>query len=431
VMRNPTTRSVVIAPDAGVNRERDQRRRTRSLPLVRPLLVVLHRWFGLGIALFLFLAGVTGAVIAWNGEIDAALNPEFYNARTAGPPLPALELAKRVEAANPRLRITYLPLGVEPGRTLQAHVEGRIDPEHQAPYALGFNRIAIDPATGEIQARREWGALSLSRLDLMPALYEFHHTLYLPFTVGGIATGIWLMGFVAMVWLVDSVIALTLSFPSIKTWRKSFAFRMKRGGYARTFDLHRSGGVWIWGVLIVIAVTSISVALPGPVMRPIVSFFSPLSSTPFYDAHRLPMPKPGGTALPRERMLELASAAGRELGIAAAPGAIYYEPSLNVYVIGYFAPGGDDGEGPLGNPWLYWNAQTGERIASNLPGRGSAGDIFLETQFPLHSGRIAGVPGRIAVSFAGVMVALLSVTGLLIWLKKRRARNTPRTPHLR
>jgi len=54
-----------------------------------------------------------------------------------------------------------------------------------------------------------------------------------------------------------------------------------------------------------------------------------------------------------------------------------------------------------------------------IPGTGTAGDMFLQLQFPLHSGRIAGVPGRIFISFMGLVVAGLSVTGIVIWLKRR------------
>jgi hypothetical protein len=50
----------------------------------------------------------------------------------------------------------------------------------------------------------------------------------------------------------------------------------------------------------------------------------------------------------------------------------------------------------------------------NIPGAGSAGDIFLQAQFPLHSGRILGLPGRIFVSATGLLVAMLSVTGIIL-----------------
>ncbi|WP_370551375.1 PepSY domain-containing protein [Glaciimonas sp. PAMC28666] len=40
----------------------------------------------------------------------------------------------------------------------------------------------------------------------------------------------------------------------------------------------------------------------------------------------------------------------------------------------------------------------------------------------MHSGRIFGLTGRILISIMGVIVAMLSATGLLIWFRKRRAR---------
>ena len=283
---------------------------------MRPVFVRLHRWFGIGIALFLFVSGVTGAVIAWNRELDAALNPEFYYARTHAPALLPLDIANRVEAADPRLHITYLPLGVEPGSTLQVRVEGRLDPATQAPYELGFNQLAIDPATGIVQARREWGALSVTRLNLMPFLYQFHYTLYLPTTASGIAIGVWLLGIVGIVWLFDSVIALVLAFPSPKTWRKSLMFRVRRGGYALVFDLHRSGGVWVWAMLGMIALTSISMNLEKPVMRPVVSFFSTLAPTPESMAQPA---RPGAARLSRERIVELAAIAGRKMKLESPP----------------------------------------------------------------------------------------------------------------
>jgi len=48
--------------------------------------------------------------------------------------------------------------------------------------------------------------------------------------------------------------------------------------------------------------------------------------------------------------------------------------------------------------------------------------VFLQAMFPLHSGRIIGVAGRVLMSVLGLAVAVLSVTGVLIWARKRRAR---------
>lgn len=388
---------------------------------MRRQLVRLHRWFGIAIALFLFVAGLTGAIIAWDHELDAALNPTFFKARTAAPALSGLELARRVEAADPRLQVTYLPLAAEPGHTLQMMVLPRTNPATQQPYPLDFNQIAVDPATGDIQGRREWGAVSLARLNLIPFIYKLHYTLHLPFT-GGIDTGTWLMGIVGIVWLFDSVIALWLSFPSLKAWRKSFAFRLGRGGYALTFDLHRSGGVWIWGVLVIVALTSVSMNLSGPVVRPVVSMFSALTPDPINNPEILRKPQPGDQVLSRERIVQLAEQAGRAQNLKVPPGGVYYAELLHAYGVGFYAAGNDHGDLGLGNPWMYWDAATGKPLGVQIPGKGSAGDIFMQVQFPLHSGRILGLGGRIVISAMGIAVAVLSATGLLIWLKKLNAR---------
>lgn len=388
---------------------------------MRRQLVRLHRWFGIAIALFLFIAGLTGAIIAWDHELDAALNPSFFKARTAGPALPGLELARRVEAADPRLQVTYLPLTAEPGHTLQMMVLPRTNPATQQPYPLDFNQIAVDPATGAIQGRREWGAVSLAPLNLIPFIYKLHYTLHLPFT-GGIDTGTWLMGIVGIVWLFDSVIALWLSFPSFKAWRKSFAFRFGRGSYALTFDLHRSGGVWIWGLLVIVALTSVSMNLSAPVVRPVVSMFSTLTPDPINNPEILRKPQPGDQVLSRERIVRLAEQAGKAQNLTVPPGGVYYAELLHAYGVGFYAPGNDHGDLGLGNPWMYWDAATGKPLGAQIPGKGTAGDIFMQVQFPLHSGRILGLGGRIVISAMGIAVAVLSATGLLIWRKKLNAR---------
>jgi uncharacterized iron-regulated membrane protein len=391
---------------------------------MRPLLVRLHRWFGLGIAAFLFLAGLTGAVIAWDHELDAMLNPSFFHSETAGAPLPALELARRLEAEEPHAVVTFMPLAVEPGQTWIARVEPRPDPQTGKPYALDFNQVALDPVTGAEQGRRMWGKPSLARLNLIPFLYQLHYTLFLP-TKMGIDFGVWTMGVVGIVWLFDGFIAIVLAFPSLKSWRKSLAFRVKRGGYALTFDLHRSGGVWLWGLLIVVAVTSISMNLGAQVVRPVVSVFSTLSPDPFRSVAPGPALTPAEATAARERIVANAADVGRREGITAPPGGLFAVPAFGVYGVGYYAAGNDHGDAGLGNPWLVMNARTGQVLGRQIPGHGNAGDIFIQAQFPLHSGRIAGLPGRIAISFTGLVVAILSVTGVLIWLKKARARRKP------
>ena len=64
--------------------------------------------------------------------------------------------------------------------------------------------------------------------------------------------------------------------------------------------------------------------------------------------------------------------------------------------------------------------------AGRVPWEGTSGDVFMQLQFPLHSGRIAGTPGRVAISLLGIVVAMLSITSIVVWAKKRAARHSAR-----
>jgi uncharacterized iron-regulated membrane protein len=388
---------------------------------MRGALVLVHRWVGLAIAGFLFVAGLTGAFISWDHELDAWLNPTLFDAPSSSAPRAPLELARQAERADPRMQVTFLPLSVEPGGTLLLGVEARPDPTTGKAQALDFNQLALDPATGEPRGQRFWGQPSLTRENLLPFLYRLHYSLTLPL-VSGVDIGVLLMGVVGMAWAIDCLVSLWISFPNLRTWRKSFAFRWRERGYRLLFDSHRSGGVWIWLLLLTLAVTSVSMNLEREIVRPLVSLVSPLSDDPFSTRTPRAPDEPALPALSREQVLASATAQAKARGWTAPAGGIFYSPLYDVYGVGFYRPGEDHGDGGLGNPWLYFDGKTGKPAGALTPGKGSAGDIFLQAQFPLHSGRILGLPGRIFVSVLGLAVAGLSATGVVIWARKRRTR---------
>lgn len=391
---------------------------------LRPPLVLLHRWFGLAVALFLFISGLTGAVISWDHELDAWLNPQLFHAASApdtGAARSGLELAAQVEARDPRVRVNYTLTALEPGHTALMSVEGKIDPATGKPYELGYNQVAVDPVSGKLQGTRQWGEVSLARENLLPFLYKLHYTMHIP-DGWGIEFGVWLMGIIGIVWFVDCFIALYLSFPNLRSWRKSLAFRWKEKGHKLNFDLHRSGGVWVWLLLLILAVTSVSMNLQTQVMRPLVAKFSTLSPNAFDSRTPQPPEKPVEPLLTREQAVVLAKAEAAKRGWTLPAGGVFYSSSYGLYGVGFFEADNDHGDGGLGNAWLYFDGRDGSAAGGVIPGTGSAGDIFLQAQFPLHSGRILGLPGRIMISVMGLLVAMLSATGLIIWLRKRRAR---------
>jgi uncharacterized iron-regulated membrane protein len=391
---------------------------------MRRTLVLIHRWAGLFTAVFLFLAGTTGALISWDHELDEWLNPHLFDAKSGGTNRPSedgLALAKHIEKSDPRVRIGFVPLATEPGHTQVIGVKPRIDPATGKPYPLDFDQVAIDPVTREVQGRRMWGEVSLKRENLLPFLYRLHYSMHIPRGFG-LDLGMLLMGIVAIVWTLDAFIALWISFPNLRSWRKSFAFRFREGGYKLNFDLHRSGGVWLWGLMLMLGITAISMNLQREVVRPVVSLFSPLTKGPFDVRATRGVDAPIEPSLSREDAIAVARAEAEKHAITAPVGGIFYGDLYGVYGVGFFEPDNGHGDGGLGNPWIYVDGRSGKLAGARIPGEGTAGDLFMQLQFPLHSGRILGLPGRIMISLLGLMVAMLSVTGIVIWARKRRAR---------
>jgi len=101
---------------------------------------------------------------------------------------------------------------------------------------------------------------------------------------------------------------------------------------------------------------------------------------------------------------------------------VYYEARYGFYNVSFFHPGADAGAGGMGLSSLYMDTRDGRVLSQNVPWKGTAADVFVQLQFPFHSGRILGIPGRILMSLMGVMVSMLSVTDLVIWERKRRSR---------
>lgn len=128
---------------------------------------------------------------------------------------------------------------------------------------------------------------------------------------------------------------------------------------------------------------------------------------------------PAEPTFTRAQVIDVARAEATRRRWTTPAGGTFYEAQSGLYGVGFYEPGHDHGDGGLGNPWLYFRG-----ASQAVPGEGSAGDIFMQAQFPVHSGRIFGLAGRIAVTVVGLLVATLSATGLVIWFCRRRRKLT-------
>jgi uncharacterized iron-regulated membrane protein len=395
--------------------------------MTRRIWELAHRWVGLAIAGFLFVSGLTGAVIAWEHELDALLNPTMTRTDSAGPFRSPFELAAMIEARDPRAEVSYITLMSEPGEALLFGVDPRMDPATGTLFDLGYSEVFVDPVTGEETGRRAWGAVwPISTENLMSFLYVLHYTLHIPAFWGIDHWGTWLMGGIALLWLVDCFVGFYLTLPMKHPLRSRLsrwgpAWKIKKTGsfYRINFDIHRAFGLWTWLVLFVLAFSSVALNLHDEVFYPAVSLFS--ETTPNAYESRTPTE----TIAPHfdfAQILARATTDAAARGWSEPPGYIYYGRGYGMYEVSFFQPGEIRGVAGAGAKQLFYDGSDGSLIGEWQPWRGSAADALIEVQFPLHSGRIIGLPGRILVSAMGLVVAALSVTGVVIWWRKRNAR---------
>ena len=74
-----------------------------------------------------------------------------------------------------------------------------------------------------------------------------------------------------------------------------------------------------------------------------------------------------------------------------------------------------------GRTQLFINQYTGRILAKRLPENDTLADTVAVWQFPLHNGEAFGLLGRWVVFFSGMTPAILYTSGMLVWIRKRKA----------
>ncbi|MCW5599949.1 MAG: PepSY domain-containing protein, partial [Nitrosomonas sp.] len=372
---------------------------------------------------------------------------------TQGSAQSPLLLAEQIEARYPEIAVRSLPLFVEEGESLVFGVAPRVDPVTQKLFEPGFNQVFIDPVSGEELGKREWGAVwPINKETFVSFLYKLHYTLHLPEMWGIDRWGIWLLGIIAILWTFDCFVGAYLTLPARKRsqlkaedrqasddaladdtvivsksfwqrWQPAWKIRMGAGSYKLNFDLHRAVSLWTWGVVFIVAFTAFSLNLFREVFHPMMNTFSQVTPTPFDQRERTPKHEPVTPELSFAEVIAIARVDAQARGWEEPAGSVFYAQNFGIYGVQFFHPEADHGVGGVGHKRLYYDAVDGRYLGDRQPWKGTAADIFIQAQFPLHSGRILGLPGRILISVMGLVVAMLSVTGVYIWWKKRIARS--------
>jgi uncharacterized iron-regulated membrane protein len=401
---------------------------------MRQVFVLIHRYLGLTLALFLMLAGMTGSFIAFYDELETLLHPEF---RRVQPPaqqaaISAVTLAAMLQARYPDAMFNRINLHHAADEAVSFYLQPRPGNKNGS----ANDEIFVNPYTGQVLAERKWGDITQGSINLLPFLYRLHFSLALE------KTGRFILGIVALVWTLDCFIGAYLTLPSrqrrssvrlqskgnswVKRWWRAWQVRWQGGAAKVNFDLHRAGGLWLWAMLLVFAWSSVAFNLRDvyyPVMGSLFTKQSFGEDIPRLAQPLLPPGLDANAALTTGRSLMQQLSQANQFAIHHEA-KLYYDAGKGTYT--YIVNSSRDVSEKSANTAVMFNANSGERLAVYLPTGAAAGDTITEWIVTLHMARVWGLPMQIFVSTMGVGVFGLSVTGVLIWLKKRHARKQVR-----
>ncbi len=388
--------------------------------MIRRYAVIAHRWVGLGLALFLIIEGLTGSLLAFNVQLTRLLDPAlFVTPPSSGTPLDFATLADRARAIAPHAHLDYFARVRRDQVVLRMHGDST------------FKYLVLDPWTGRELGRltNDFHAPGLVE-NIMPVVYSLHTSL----AMGPV--GAWILSLVALVWTIDCFVGFYLTLPAGVTnfwrrWKASWGIKWATSGFRFNFDVHRASGLWTWALLFIFAWSSSALVYPGMVVNWWVTgrLFRTQSIDSSYGVRQFTdhpaAPRLGWRTAQTIGDQLAAREAARHGFTVDHPTQLAYIPGVNLYAYSVLT----DRAFPASKEFnLFFDGDDGSLYsASTLQGAGLGNDI-IDWFRALHMVRdpVDAVWYRIVVALIGVVIALLSATGIYVWWYKQRARSRRR-----
>ena len=387
----------------------------------RPFWVLLHRYVGLAMTVFLVIVGLTGSLLAFFKELDGAINPQFLAPVQSGTLLDPATLIETTERIEPAIKADAVWL------TDQA---ATVTVSSTTNNELTFDQVILNPYTAELLGKRHWGDIAQGLENLMPFIYKLHYELAL----GEI--GVWILGITALIWTMDCFVGFYLTLPMAKTkrpapnsvatksfwqrWQPAWLIKWSASKTRITFDLHRAGGLWLWLALLVFAWSSVYMNLAdvyNKVMQSVSEYHQPWSDYPDLP-QAVQQPKISWRQAQEIAQTELIQVSQTQGITILAPSGFWLNRAKGFYV--YDVKSSADVQDHGGNTRVVIDANSGGVKQVLLPTGQYSGNTITSWLLALHTANVWGLPYKIFVCVLGLAIVMLSVTGGLIWWKKRR-----------
>ncbi len=346
---------------------------------MRKAFLWLHRWLGLTAALVIAFLGVSGAALVFRPELDARFSPQLLRVAAQTERANWQRNLSAVQSRFPDAKVSFVFVGKTPTDADEWWFDG------------GDTRVYVDPYRAEVLGTRAKGG------DFFTWLHDAHTHLFMG------ERGEQIAGWSGLILASLCVSGLVLWWPR-GNWKHAFRIHWKTNWRGRVYELHRVGGFWLAGLLLVSSLTGAALVWPDAVTK--------IVGAPA-------KPKGKASVGPMRSLDELVSAANLAF------------PDGRVTRVAFPKKAGDavivrkklaDELHPNGMNNIALDGASGRVLWTSDSRRASAGERLMNLRYPLHIGLAGGWASRVMAVLVGLSPLLFGVSGFLMWRARWRKR---------
>ncbi|OWY29140.1 sulfite reductase flavoprotein subunit alpha [Herbaspirillum robiniae] len=369
----------------------------------------IHWFIGITAGTILMTIGVSGALLAFREEIMDVLSPGVMHVKVQEQQaLTPQQLLEKIRDQEPERRVTSMSITPQPGAS--ARVVFAPPPgvrRGEARYVDPYTGAVLPPPTG---------------MEFFEITERFHRWLLLPTEIGKIVLGTLGLGLLTL-----ALSGLYLRWPrrplSLSAW---FRLDFQLQGRSFLWNLHSIIGTWLLVMYVIFSITGTYWAL---------DWFKQGINTLAGEGRPPQMQRAGGNEGKRQG----GEHAHKDKGQEAAPAPLELTLAWQAFIakVPHFENAQmrlpEKSTQPIQILFLGENApherarsrmtvlpQTGEVKQLELYEDKSFGGKAIAAIYPLHMGTFFGLPGRIIMALASLMMPLFGITGWMLYLDRRR-----------
>lgn len=360
----------------------------------------MHLWLGLTSGLFVLFLGITGCILAFEREIEDAVQTYRFTEIQDKPLSPPTKLKEIADKALPNKKAHSI--NYQLGRTAQV-VYYNDAPEY---YYIVF----VNQYTGEVIKVKDMSE------DFFRIVINGHYYLWLPPEIGQP-----ILTTATMIFVLLLISGLVLWWPKSKAARKQrFSVKLKSKWRRLNYDLHNVLGFYMTFIVFFIA-------LSGMVMG--FQWFAKSVYWVSSGGESMNVFEETFSDTTRASSLSLNAAAADQLWARFVKEDPSFKGSLDVHVPENEKAAIEIAKNP--DPETYWKADyqyfdqhTLQEIeVKHMYGKfanASTADKISRMNYDIHVGAVMGLPGKILAFFASLIAASMPVTGVIIWLGRKK-----------